>query len=311
MTAAGCFIAYIHPAVNTLGFEAATHAITLPSHAPRYVAQRPALPTEKAAKKPRAAPPARRSRTSRRARQTTEDPEEQDPLLYTPCLAIDLNKPPKTSVGLVGGRNPDIDFCFDEVVGASRHHLSFTFNKDYHFIVRDLGSKGGTTVIYGSQADGPRRDGEWIIGGHKFLEDKGPITVKVTERLQFRVVIPSYDPTCPVLRAKVDTFCKGSKGFDDLFLNLTLTVRRSETRLQTGFQTPSRGSATLRRKLGEGAFGVVHYVCDCRTGREVARKEPKKGYDARTWEKEVLLMARVSHVSVSVHRDLESMLIAT
>ena len=291
MCAAGSFVAYIHPALNTLGFEAATHAISLPSNALRYVTQRPALPTEKGAKKLRAAPPARRSRTSRRTRQTTEDPEEQDPLLYTPCLAIDLNKPPKTPIGLVGGRNPDLDLYFDEVVGASRHHLSFTFNKDYHFIVRDLGSKGGTTVVYGTQGDGPRRYGEWIIGGHKFLEDKGPITVKMTEHLQFRVVVPIYDPTCPVFRAKVDTFRKGSAGFDDLFLDLKFTVRRSETRLQTGAQTPSRGSATLKRKLGEGTFGVVHYVCDCRTGREVARKTPKDSYNARRWKKEVLLMA--------------------
>lgn len=303
MTSAGSFVAYIHPAVNTLGYEAATHAISLPSNSDRYVAQRHALPTETAAKRPLAAPPTRRSRTSRRTRQTTEDPEELDILLYTACLVIDLEQPPRTSVGLVGGRNPDLDFCFDEVVGASRHHLSFTFNKDYHFIVRDLGSKGGTTVIYGTQADVPRRNDEWIIGGHKFLEDKGPITVKVTDHLQFRVVVPPYDPTCPTLRAQVDTFRRGSAGFDDLFLDLTFTVKRSETRLQTGAQTPSHGSATLTRKLGEGTFGVVHYVCDCRSGREVARKTPKDGYNARRWKMEISLMAQVSHVSVSCRLD--------
>ena len=276
MTALGSFVAYIHPAVGTLGFQAAKLAISLPSNASRYLQHRPALPTEKAATKPRPAKPARRSHTSSQTRQTTEDLEEQDALLYTACLAIDINQTLKTPLGLVAGRNPDLDFYFNDVAGASWHHLAFTFNKDYHFIVRDLGSKAGTTVIYGTdEGGGPRRNDEWIIGGHNFLEDKGPITIKVTEQLQFRVVIRPYDPTCPDFRVKVKTFKKGLAGFDGLFSDLQVTLPRAETRLQTDVQTPSHGSATLKRKLGEGTFEEVHYVCECRTERKMARKTSK------------------------------------
>ena len=109
-------------------------------------------------------------------------------------------------------------------LGASCHHIASTFNEDYHFIVRDLGSKSGTTVIDGTQEEGPRSCDERTIGGLEFPEDKGRITVQVTEYLQFRVVVPPYDPSCPLFRAKVDTFQQGSKGFDDLFLDLMLTI---------------------------------------------------------------------------------------
>lgn len=51
--------------------------------------------------------------------------------------------------------------------------------------LKDYGSTAGTSVIYGTENGGPRTNTEWIIAGDEFLEDKGPIIIKVTQVLQF------------------------------------------------------------------------------------------------------------------------------
>jgi hypothetical protein len=95
--------------------------------------------------------------------------EEHDNLDYTAYLEISLSKIPKGKRGLEAGWDPNADIPLPTgVPGLSSRHFSLTFNDDYYFIVKDLNSRAGTSVIYGDKDGGPRSS-EWIIGGDEAL----------------------------------------------------------------------------------------------------------------------------------------------
>lgn len=54
---------------------------------------------------------------------------------------------PKTSYGLRAGRSDQAELRLVELPAVSYYHFSLTFDNNYCLVVRDLGSKYGTTVI--------------------------------------------------------------------------------------------------------------------------------------------------------------------
>uniref|UniRef100_A0A0B7KJ04 Protein kinase domain-containing protein n=1 Tax=Bionectria ochroleuca TaxID=29856 RepID=A0A0B7KJ04_BIOOC len=131
-------------------------------------------------------------------------------------------------------------------------------------IVKDLGSLIGTQVKYGNDGEGWRRDFAWIVGGSKVPKRITPIVIYVNDKL---------------------SRLKFSAG----------TERTTET------HTPGRGPIFLRKKLGEGGFGVVTHFWNVSTAEEYALKQPskraliEKEFDARSWKREASIMGRIDH----------------
>ncbi|KAI0019236.1 kinase-like domain-containing protein [Xylariomycetidae sp. FL0641] len=226
----------------------------------------------------------------------TQQPEAHDILEYLPCWRIDLDDIPKSPHGLIGGTDYNADFTFPKLIGISFHHISFTFNDDYCFVVRDLESGAGTSVAYGDHNPGVRKGQEWIIGGDDILQEYGPIKVMVTTELQFRVVVDPFDINSETFRAKVDKFRKGRDGLSEVFSDLD--IFRPPTQLPSQLQTPSRADVLLTKRLGEGSFAVVSRVWNARTGALYALKQSKSKdseYEVRMWRKEAELMTRTAH----------------
>ncbi|KAH8886692.1 hypothetical protein GQ53DRAFT_750325 [Thozetella sp. PMI_491] len=50
--------------------------------------------------------------------------------------------------------------------GVIFHHLSLTVDNTYRFVARDLGSRLGTSFVYGKNEErSPRPNFQWIVGG--------------------------------------------------------------------------------------------------------------------------------------------------
>ncbi|KAI0402515.1 hypothetical protein F4802DRAFT_608623 [Xylaria palmicola] len=277
----------LYPGVGTEGFDAAAFAIGLDRNEQRYVARRREKPQLVVAQ-PQVA-------YSSQDREATQDPEKHDSLDYTAYLKIDLSQIPKTSLGLVAGWDPRSDIVLPQVPGVSFHHFSLTFNDAYCLVVRDLGSRIGTSVIYGDKDEGPRSNYPWIVGGDENLKGRGPITIRVVLDLQFRIVVNAYDINSEAFQAKVNAFRAGTAGLEDTFGNLDI---RPPTQLPTGIHTPVDKDIVLKKKLGEGGFAIVHHTWNVRTGESYALKEPREEFQKthlKVWENEALLMGRISH----------------
>ncbi|KAI1495510.1 kinase-like domain-containing protein [Biscogniauxia marginata] len=282
------FVAYLYPGVGTRGQDAAAFAIDMSGNKGRYVAQR--------RERRRLASPPPQPAHSRGERATTEELEDYDWLDYEACLEIRLDEIPKGSRGLEAGCDPKADIPLPNITGVSFRHFSLTFNDDYCFIVRDLKSQAGTSVIYGDKGGEPRCT-EWIIGGDEFLQDEGPIVIKVTKLLQFRVVVKPYDRNSEAFRGKADKFRAGT-GSMTLEESLDHVGIREPTLLQTAAKMPTNEDFLLQRKLGQGGFAVVSVVWNSRTGKQYALKMPVDNlanHHLKAWKNEALLMSRVSH----------------
>ncbi|KAJ8107996.1 hypothetical protein ONZ43_g6558 [Nemania bipapillata] len=282
-------IACLHP-TGMEGFVSADFAINLPENKQRFVPEKRKHPPLVVAQ-----PLASYSHEDREA---TQDAETQNSLDYTVSLRISLSQIPKTSLGLVAGWDPRADIVLPHLPGISFHHFSLTFDDAYRFIVRDLGSRTGTCVVYGKQDEGPRSDFQWIIGGDENLKGLDPIIIRVILKLQFQIVVSDYDINSEAFRAKVDTFRAGTADLDDTLGDLGI---REPTRLPTGINTPPKTKVLVQRKIGEGGFAVVHHVWNASTGDTYALKMPLgkvQKYHVKAWKNEARLMGRVSHVSL-------------
>ncbi|KFY94134.1 hypothetical protein V500_03404 [Pseudogymnoascus sp. VKM F-4518 (FW-2643)] len=229
-------------------------------------------------------------------REMTVKEEEQDPLDCEACIKVTFDQIPKTRVGLRAGRSEDAELRLVELPNVSFYHFALTFDEHYRLVVRDLGSTCGTTVIYGRKERGPSNS-QWIVGGSDFVEGISPIIVKVSQLMQFRLVIPRHNVHSKSYRDKVNIFRAG-RDSDLLDLNRVDLVSGALTRVPTGVQTPASQSATVtvRRKLGEGGFAVVYLVWNVSNGEQYALKKPlKKPFDAGAWEEEALIMDRINH----------------
>ncbi|RMD43974.1 hypothetical protein DV735_g1087, partial [Chaetothyriales sp. CBS 134920] len=276
-------IAYLYPhGLGAMG-EKALEAIEA---SPRYVPPRRAQPT--------------RTRYSRGERESTEPPEDQgtSALDYLPCLEITFSDIPRTDRGLIFGSNPNCDVFLDEKA-ISKVHFSLTFDEFNRPIIKDLNSLMGTQVTYDGEGKGARRDFQWIVGGDDIPQKMESIIITIPSTISFQVVVPSHPIMSPAYIDQVNRFKQGTATAEDLLNDLGLS--NPPTRPRTGAHTPGTGEIHLRKKLGEGSFGVVTHLWNVSTGDERVIKEPtlkaiQKGkVDEEAWHREARIMGQVSH----------------
>ena len=111
----------------------------------------------------------------------------------------------KPSVGLVGGRAIDVDFSLPAQPGVSKYHFAITFDDQNLPIIRDLGSRYGTQVTYDEEKGERLSNFDWPLVGPSKTFGRPPI-LNITDRLQFKVVLPDRDYTCPEYIEKVNKF---------------------------------------------------------------------------------------------------------
>ncbi|KFH48245.1 Inhibitor of nuclear factor kappa-B kinase subunit beta-like protein [Hapsidospora chrysogenum ATCC 11550] len=253
--------------------------------------------------------PSRPSQHSRRQRQSTEPPEDEgasSSLGHSPCLVVKFSDIPRTNRGLVFGSNEYCDVVVN-VKGMSQCHFSLTFDEQRRLIVKDLGSLIGTQVTYDREGEGPRRQFQWIVSSHDILDGKNSIVIKVKGVISLRVIVPPHDVSSPAYIRAVGRFCEGASNAADLLDTLGLSKPR--TRAVTGTHTPGTGEIHLRKRLGEGGFGVVTHLWNVSTGSECVVKEPvanavRKKMNFEAWEREARIMGLVSHSQAHVVRLL-------
>lgn len=235
-------------------------------------------------------------------RQPTEPPEDGDMLAYhgMPCIDIRFSNIPRSTHGIIFGRNPKSDVVIP-FKSVSNHHFGLSFDDNRRLIVKDWGSLSGTEVTYDGEGRGKRRGFCWIVGGHSIPHNKKNIIVVIDDSIAFQVVPAHHDIRSQVYIERVDLFRQGAATAEDLFSNLDLP-KRPDTRLPTGTHTPSKGEIHLTRNIGKGSFGVVTHFWNVSTGIEYALKEPNKNavrrnvVDVNAWRKEARIMADLSHV---------------
>ncbi len=240
----------------------------------------------------------------RRDRAPTEEPEQRqgDRLDYLPRLEFRFSRGPQTSHGFVFGWDQKSDVVLPWMQGISYHHFALTFDDHIRPIVKDLESLDGTEVIYDKQGHGKRRDFIWIIGGHDVPQEKKSIVINANNHLKFQIVVAHHDITSQLYIDNVNRFRQGTVSADNLFGRLDLGSR-PPTERASGAHTPGTGAIVLRKKLGEGSFGVVTHVWNVSNADEYALKQPsvkaiqKRRVDVDAWEKEARIMGRISHVS--------------
>jgi hypothetical protein len=171
-------------------------------------------------------------------------------------------------------------------------------------IVKDLGSLIGTQVKYGNDGEGWRRDFAWIVGGSKVPKRITPIVIYVNDKLRFQLVVTPHDISSHPYKDHVKQFRQGTGDAANLFSRLKFSAGTERT---TETHTPGRGPIFLRKKLGEGGFGVVTHFWNVSTAEEYALKQPskralmEKEFDARSWKREASIMGRIDHVSPHAH----------
>ena len=290
-------VAYIYPAVGTPGYAGAVRSIKANAANPGYFPPRRRRPQVLEAR--RRGPP---DIFNRREREPTVDEEEEhDDLEYEACIKVTFDHIPKTRIGLRAGRSDDAELGLESLPTVGFFHFALTFDNNYCLVVRDLRSTFGTTVIYQRTERGRWSNFDWVVGGSDFLRGISPIIVKVSQFLQFRLIIPQHNIQSKSYRDKVDRFRAGTAepehllGFDHVDL-LSRVRTEGPSVAQTPCSKPAK-DVTMRKKIGEGSFAVVYRVMNVSTGEQSALKKPKKGsFDAGAWERETLIMDRINHV---------------
>ncbi|KAM3537301.1 hypothetical protein ARSEF1564_009781 [Beauveria bassiana] len=259
------------------------------------------------------------TRYSRGERESTEPPENQgaSALDYLPYLEITFSDIPRTDRGLIFGSNPNCDVFLDDK-GISNVHFSLTFDEFNRPSVKDLKSLMGTQVTYDGEGEGARRDFQWIVAGHDIPQRMKSIVIMVPNVISFQIVVPFHHITSPAYIDKVNKFKQGAATAEDLLDDLGLS--NLPTRPCTGAHTPGTGEIHLRKKLGEGSFGVVTHLWNVSTGDECVVKAPtlkaiqKRKVNEEAWHREARIMGQVSHVSLAylhgseapiAHRDIK------
>jgi len=293
-------VAYIYPAVGTLGYRWALSCIEDSVHPGRCRTQQ-REPQEPSARQEREATVA----------EEDQDEVEHDDLRHEPCIKVTFDHVPKTTYGLRAGRSVVAELPLVDLQGISSFHFALTFDANYRLVVRDQ-STVGTTVIYDNLEHTRRQNFDWIVGGSNFLEGVSRIVVKVVKLLQFRLVVPRHNIHCESYKAKVDRFCAGMADTDQLLDLGRVGLSHVNTELPSGVQTPSLQAAkdvTVQREIGQGTFAMVYRVWNVSTGVEHALKKPKRNaYDADAWESETLVMERIDHVSPIYNRSRQHLL---
>ncbi|PVH70196.1 kinase-like protein [Cadophora sp. DSE1049] len=281
-------VAYIYPALGTEGHAGAALSIRINQKHPGY------LPSKR--RRPQAldllhAPERSRADGGRGGARSSR---------LRGLYQGDFDQIPKTRFGLRTGRSGDAELPLASLPAVGFYHFALTFDDDYRLVIRDLGSTCGTAVIYGHTERGRWSKFDWIVGGSDFLEGVSPIIVKVSQLMQFRLVIPRHNVQSKSYRDKVDIFRAGTADPDHLLdLDRVGLSSRVRTEVPTGVQTPASQPATavtVRKKLGQGSFAVVYCVWNVSSGEQHALKKPlKTSFDDAAWEREALIMDRIEH----------------
>ncbi|KAL9584902.1 MAG: hypothetical protein Q9212_001836 [Teloschistes hypoglaucus] len=224
-------------------------------------------------------------------------------------LQLTFSHGPKAGLGFVLGTNasscdivlpPLRDENGKPVI--SRKHCYITFDAQRRLIVRDCSSQG-TIVEYNGDGGEKRRNFTWIIGGHQVPDSIEEIVLQIHNDLKFQIVVSK--PTFPDLFFdNVDEFCVEIAENDELPFGALGLQSGISTAGASGAQTPEQRDGTnipnqnsillKRKKLGKGAFSVVHHVWDVSTGSDYASKKfryPKKV----NWKREASIMKKISH----------------
>ncbi|WAO87066.1 Hypothetical protein NCS54_00436100 [Fusarium falciforme] len=189
----------------------------------------------------------------RNERERTELPE--DTRGSPPCAEIRFSNIPRTSRGILIGSHSECDIVVP-LKGVSSRHISITFDDQKRLIVKDWGSLVGTQVTYDSQGAGTRSKFQWIIGGAEVPRNTANIILDLQNGISFRIVASRHDTSCPDYIEKADRFCCGTASAEELLDDLDL-ISRPMTMAPTGANTPGTDDIYLKKKLGEGNFGVV------------------------------------------------------
>ncbi|KAK3305052.1 protein kinase [Chaetomium strumarium] len=241
---------------------------------------------------------------SRCSRESTplEQPRQKVPAYFHhPGLEFRFSRGPQTSHGFVFGRDKNSDVVLNcGIQSLSAHHFALTFDDHYRPIIKDLGSFNGTEVTYDKQGKGRRRNFVWIIGGHDIPREKKAIVITISPNLKFQIVVAHHDITSQQYIDNVNRFRQGTADAENLLGRLEVRSR-PQTERASGAHTPGTGPIVLRKKLGEGTFGVVTHLWNVSTADECALKEPsgqairERRVEVDAWRKEARIMGRVSH----------------
>ncbi len=252
---------------------------------------------------PRVQAPEPRPPCRRGERQVTEPPEDSSipEHAYEPYIELRLSDIPRSSHGVVFGTDPDSDVVLPNWKGIGYRHFTLTFDEANRLIVRDWGSLVGTEVTYDGYGRGKRSNFQWIVGGHNRLKDVKKILIKldVNAHVQFRIVTAYHNVSLPAYIDRVGRFRKGTATAEGLFNDLSIP-NRPETKRPTGAHTPGTGAIHLRKRVGEGSYGVVDYFWNVSTGEEYALKKPseearRKGMvNVDAWRHEAFIMGLIS-----------------
>ncbi|AEO61522.1 hypothetical protein MYCTH_2311751 [Thermothelomyces thermophilus ATCC 42464] len=214
---------------------------------------------------------------SRSERESTplERPREEVPAyFYHPGLELRFSRGPQTPFGFVFGTDENSDIVLPKSISTiSFHHFALTFDDHYRPIVKDLGSSNGIEVTYNSRGKGNRSNFIWIIGGHRIPRYTETIVINVNKDLKFQIVVARHDITSPQYIDNVNRFRQGMADAGNLLGRLDLRSR-PQTERASGAHTPGTGPIFLKKKLGEGTFGVVTHLWNVSTAEECAVKEP-------------------------------------
>ncbi|KAG8415249.1 hypothetical protein J3458_009111 [Metarhizium acridum] len=259
--------------------------------------------------------PPKKFQYGRDDRETTEPTQEEDAKVSAydgrPFIEIRFSKIPRSSHGVIFGCNRKSDVVLPNLRGLSHFHFSLTFDERRRFIVKDLGSLMGTEVTYDNKGKGKRRNFNWIISGDRKALQEQNIIINIHENVKFEIVAINHNITSPSYIDNVEKFCQGSVTAEGLLDDLNIPLR-PDTEFATEAHTPGEGPICLKKKIGEGAFGVVIHCWDVSTGdenvikrptdatirkflRAGANKEAKLDKDRKKWKAEAENMKNLIH----------------
>ncbi|KAH0596990.1 hypothetical protein MHUMG1_05298 [Metarhizium humberi] len=212
-------------------------------------------------------------------REITESPEEEGATTSKhggrPFIEIRFSKIPRSSHGVIFGRNKKSDVLLPDIKGLSSFHFSLTFDEQKRLIVKDLGSLIGTEVTYDTEGGGARRNFSWIIGGDRRALRAQNVVINIREKVQFQIVAIKHNIKSPSYIDNVEKFCQGSVTAEGLLDDLNLPLR-PDTQFATGAHTPGECPIYLKKEIGKGGFGIATYCWDVSTGHETVIKTPRE-----------------------------------
>lgn len=125
------------------------------------------------------------------------------------------------------------------------------------------------------------------------------INLNVKGLVQFQIITLYHNVLLPAYVDRVARFRNGTATSEGLFDDLGVP-NHPETERPTGVHTPGTGAIYLKKRVGEGGYGVVDYFWNVSTGEEYALKKPSKKarrkgmVNADAWRHEAFIMGLIS-----------------